>query len=79
MARQTQITATTTEYRKRAARIIAAKLGYPDLSAYLNALLEREIESYFTTEELNELFEVRAAEHNHAEGVAPPAKQRKAR
>ncbi len=77
MARQTQITATTTEYRKRAARIIAAKLGYPDLSAYLNALLEREIESHFTADELNELLEVR--EHDHAEGVAPPAKQRKAR
>ncbi len=57
MARQTQINATTTEYRKRAARLLTAKLGFPDLSAYLNALIDQEIGAYLNEDDLHRLKE----------------------
>ncbi len=36
--------------RKRAARMLAAKLDYEDLTTLLNALLDREIAKYFPEE-----------------------------
>lgn len=36
--------------RKRAARMLAAKLDYEDLTTFLNALLDRQIARYFPDE-----------------------------